>query len=183
MYFCKSPKYFFLSLLFLSFLSCVNNVEDVNEAISGAEPYIEHGKDVVFYYSEAGDVKIKVSAPTVTRYNTDKPYTEFNDGLVVLFYDDSMHVTSTLTANYGVRYEAEQKTIVRNNVVVVNIKHETLSTEELTWDEKKHIIYSDKFVKIVTPDQVLYGEGMEADEQMTKYTIRKPQGTIKTPAQ
>jgi len=169
-----------IPILLISFSSCVNNVNDVNQTSRLAEPGVERGKDIELFFSEDGIVKVKVTAPSVTRYLTENPYTEFSDGLNVDFFNDSLRVTSNLTANYGLRYETELKTIMRNDVQVVNEKGEHLSTEELIWDERKHIIYSDKFVKITTPDQVLYGEGMEADEQLTKYIIKKPQGTIKT---
>ena len=162
------------------FVSCVNDIDEVNNAAKLAEPGVERGKNIELFYSEYGNVKVRVTAPTVTRFLTDNPYTEFNDGLKVDFYNDSLRVTSHLTANYGIRYENEMKTIMRNDVQVVNENNEHLSTEELIWDEKNHIIYSDKFVKITTPDQVIYGEGMEADEQLTTYKIKKPQGTIRT---
>lgn len=161
-------------------MSCVNDIDEVNHATELAEPGVERGKNIELFYSEYGTVKVRVTAPSVTRHNTDDPYTEFDNGLKVEFYNDSMRITSTLTANYGIRYEGQLKTIMRNDVQVINENNEHLSTEELIWDEKKHIIYSDKFVKITTPDQVLYGQGMEADEQLTKYRIKKPQGTITT---
>jgi LPS export ABC transporter protein LptC len=171
----------FICLSCIVFLSaCVNDIDEVNKTTKLAEPGIERGKDIELYYSENGDVKVKVTAPTVIRFLTPPPYTEFDNGLRVDFYNDSMRVTSWLTANYGIRYESEAKTILRNDVQVVNENNEHLSTEELIWDEKRHIIYSEKFVKITTPDQVIYGEGMEADEQLTKYIIKKPQGTIRT---
>ncbi len=177
--------YFFRNIFILcccisSFQSCVNDVAEVNEASKLAEPGVEKGKNIELYYSENGDVAVKVTAPFLTRYNSNDPYTEFDKGMHVDFFNDSLKVITTLTANYGIRYEKQMKTIMRNDVRVVNEKGEHLSTEELIWDEKKHIIYSEKFVKITTPDQVLYGEGMEADEQLPKYIIKKPQGTIKT---
>ena len=161
-------------------VSCVNDIDDVNNAAKLAEPGVERGKNIELFYSEDGRVKVKVTAPAVTRVLAAPPYTEFTEGLKVDFYNDSLRVTSHLTANYGIRYENEMKTIMRNDVQVVNENNEHLSTEELIWDEKNHRIYSDKFVKITTPDQVIYGEGMEADEQLTTYKIKKPQGTIRT---
>ena len=165
---------------FVLFSSCVNDIDEVNNFAKLAEPGVERGKNIELFYSEYGSVKVRVTAPTVTRFMTDNPYTEFNDGLKVDFFNDSLRVTSNLTANYGIRYEKEMKTIMRNDVQVVNENNEHLSTEELIWDEKNHRIYSEKFVKITTPDQVIYGEGMEADEMLTTYRIKKPQGTIRT---
>jgi len=167
-------------IFFLGFgwMGCVNDINEVNKATQLAEPGVEHGTNIELFYSEFGQVKVKVTAPSVMRYLTENPYTEFDKGLRVDFYDAYMQPGTWLTANYGIRYEAEARTVLRNDVQVLNEKKEHLSTEELIWDEKRHIIYTDKFVKITTPDQVLYGEGMEADEQLTKYIIKKPTGEI-----
>lgn len=159
--------------------ACVNDMKEVQQTVSAAEPNVEKGKDIVLHYSEDGLIKIRIQAPALDRYNTEEPYTEFSEGLHVDFYNDSSKVISVLTANYGIRYEKELKTIVRNNVVVVNENGEQLNTEELVWDERRNLIYSEKFVKITTDNEVLYGEGLEADERMTRYKILKPQGTIK----
>jgi LPS export ABC transporter protein LptC len=173
----------FFILILVAQMGCVNDVSEVNEATRLTEPGVETGKNIELFYSEDGEPKVRVKAPVLTRYHTGDPYTEFNEGIQVDFFNDSLRVITVLTANYAIRYEKELKTVMRNDVQVVNEKNEHLSTEELIWDEKKHIIYSEKFVKITTPDQVLYGEGMEADEQLTKYIIKKPQGTIKTDMQ
>ncbi|HRF77342.1 MAG TPA: LPS export ABC transporter periplasmic protein LptC [Chitinophagales bacterium] len=173
-----SSVLFFTCLLVLS--SCVNDMDEVNKTSKLAEPGVERGKNIELFYSEDGRVKVKVTAPAVTRVLAAPPYTEFTEGLKVDFYNDSLRVTSWLTANYGIRYESDGKTVLKNDVQVLNENNEHLSTEELIWDERKHIIYTEKFVKITTPDQVIYGEGMEADEQLTTYRIKKPQGTIKS---
>ena len=66
----------------------------------------------------------------------------------------------------------------RKNVVVVNQKGDRLNTEHLIWDEKKQKLISDEFVKITTKDQIIYGDGFEANEDFTKYKIFKTRGTI-----
>ncbi|MFN0274260.1 MAG: LPS export ABC transporter periplasmic protein LptC [Chitinophagales bacterium] len=170
---------FFYIFLFASavFSSCVNSMDDVNAATQYAERDVEHGKDITLYYSEDGNVRVKIEAPAVDRHTTDNPYIEFTEGLHADFYNESLQVTSTLDADYGVRYEKELKTVVRNNVVVVNEKKETLHTEELTWDERKHIIFTDKQVIIKTATDTIFGQGLEADERFTRYKILKPGGS------
>lgn len=158
--------------------ACVNDINEVNKTSQLAEPGVEYGKNIELFYSEHGDVRVRVTAPAVTRYVSGDPYTEFTNGLRVEFFNEKMETGTWLTANHGVRYEAQGRTVLQNDVQVINENNEHLSTEELIWDEKRHVIYSDKFVKITTPDQVLYGDGMEADEQLTKYVIKKPRGTI-----
>ena len=174
---------FIAGCLLFMLSSCVNDVDEVNRATQLAEPGIEYGKNIELFYSEYGHVKVRITAPAVTRYLSGDPYTEFTEGLRVEFCDENMQVSTWLTANYGVRYESQGRTVLKNDVQVLNEKKEHLNTEELYWDEKKHIIYSEKFVKITTPDQVIYGEGMEADEQLTKYVIKKPQGVVDRPVE
>ena len=66
----------------------------------------------------------------------------------------------------------------RRNVRVLNIKCEKLGTEELVWDQQKGRIYTDKFVKITTPDQIITGEGMESDQTFSDWEIMNVSGTI-----
>lgn len=168
----------FISICFICLNACVNDLNEINKTLQIAEPSVEKGKNIEMFYSEDGNVKVKVTAPEITRIQNDNPYTEFNKGLHVDFFDDQLNITSTLTAKYGIRYEKEMKTIVRDSVLVINENNEQLSTEELVWDERNHTISSEKFVKIMTKTDILYGQGLEADETMTRYKILKPQGTI-----
>ena len=69
--------------------------------------------------------------------------------------------------------------LVRDKVEVVNTKNETLSTEELIWNNKTRRITSDKFVKIQTADEIIYGDGLDANEDMTNYRIKKISGTVR----
>ena len=57
-------------------------------------------------------------------------------------------------------------------------KGDILNTEQMFWNTKEHVIYSDKFVKITTASQIIMGYGFESDERMSKYEIRRPSGQI-----
>jgi len=48
----------------------------------------------------------------------------------------------------------------------------------MVWDERREIIYSDKFVKISTGTDVIIGEGFEADQTFERWKILKVKGTI-----
>jgi LPS export ABC transporter protein LptC len=140
---------------------------------------IEKGKEVQINYSDNGVVRIQASGPTATRYNTQKPYLEFSDGIKILFYSAEHVVESTLTARYATAIENSRSMTARDSVVVVNNKGEVLNTDELIWDEDKKIIYSNSFVKITTADEIIYGNGMTANENFTDYVIKHITGKIK----
>lgn len=179
-----NAQFHFLSVIccltsILSLSSCGNNSETAKLIISRANVNIEKGKDVEINYSDEGVVRIQASGHTVTRYNTAKPYLEFSDGMKLLFYNTEHKVESTLTAKYATAIENSHSMTARDSVVVVNQKGEILNTDELIWDEDKKIIYSNSFVKITTPDEIIYGNGMTANENFTDYVIKHITGTIR----
>ena len=63
-----------------------------------------------------------------------------------------------------------------SNVHIQNLKGEKFDTDLLYWDQNKHTIYSDRFIRIEQPDRIITGRGFDSNEQMTVYTIRKPEG-------
>jgi LPS export ABC transporter protein LptC len=159
--------------------SCKNSLEEAKLIISRANVKIEKGEDVVINYSDSGVVRIQASGPVVTRYNTEKPYLEFSNGIQILFFNAEHQVESKLTAKYATAIENSKSMTARDSVRVVNNKGELLNTDELIWDEDKKIIYSNSFVKITTPDEIIYGNGMTANENFSDYTIKHITGKIK----
>ncbi len=154
-------------------------MEEAKLITSRANVNIEHGTNVQINYSDNGVVRIQASGPTATRHNTEKPYLEFTDGIQILFFDANHAIESKLTARYATAIENSKSMTARDSVVVVNNKGEHLNTDELIWDEDKKIIYSNSFVKISTADEIIYGNGMIADENFSNYTIKRITGTIK----
>jgi len=167
------------TFLSLFFVSCKDNLDEARLIVSRANVNIEKGKQVEINYSDKGIVRIKAIAPTATRFNNNRPYFEFSDGIKIQFYNDLHNVESTLTAKYATAYENSHSMTARDSVVVVNDKGEVLNTDELIWDSDKKIIYSNSFVKITTKDEIIYGNGMTANENFTGYVIKNITGTIK----
>jgi LPS export ABC transporter protein LptC len=83
-----------------------------------------------------------------------------------------------LDANYAISHENEKIIEVRNDVRLENVKGERLNTEKLTWNQASKKIYTDQFVKITTPDEVIYGDGFESNQNFTEYKIFKIRGIL-----
>jgi len=87
-----------------------------------------------------------------------------------------------LTAKEGAHYGKDKKLIARDSVVLLSRKGEMLETEELIFLEDSALIYTDKFVKIVTANgSTLYGNGLVSNgnglvsnDSFTKWQIKKP---------
>lgn len=160
--------------------SCENDIDKV-ESLTGKEKKpITRGKNVSLLYSEEANVKIKVTAPLMEEYGQadENKYIEMNEGIKVQFFDSTQHITSTLTANYAIHQVTQKFMEAKNDVVIINDKGEKLNTEHLIWYEDSSKIYSDEFVKITTEDEIIMGEGMEADQDFSKWKIHKIRGVI-----
>ncbi len=166
-------------IVFVLFFSCENDINTVNIITNKDKFPTEVSRNVEIIYSENAEILVKAKAFLLNRYVNDKTsYMEMPEGVTVLFYDSLKNVESSLKANYAVYREKEKIMEARNNVEVVNKKGEKLNTEHLIWNEKKEKIYSNVFVKITTADEILFGEGLEADQYFDKWKIKKPKGTI-----
>ncbi len=168
-------------LLFTLLLTaaCENSLEEVKQ-IGELQQQVETVKGVELIYSESGNTKVKLTAPTLLRHKTKDPYLEFPDGVDVTFYNDNLSVGSTLTARYGIRKERQKLTTVRDSVVWINKKEgKTIESEEMNWDERNSKIHTDKFVKITTPSGVILGKaGFEANQDFSNLRIKKVEGEI-----
>jgi LPS export ABC transporter protein LptC len=173
---------FVSGILFLGMaanIGCTNS----NEAISNLTDYNnkkpqDKATDVTIYYSDKASVKAIIHAKEFYR-NETADFTDIKNGLKVEFLNDSQKVESILSASSARIYENEGNVIVRENVVVVNKKGEQLKTEELVWNQKLEKFYTDKKVQILTPpNQVMYGEGLKANADLSWYKINNLKGNI-----
>lgn len=147
-----------------------------------ADTLSETGTGIEILYTQMGEPKARIIAPELTRILNQEGITEFKKGMKIFFYGTQGHIESSMSANYGKAFEQKEEVLARDNVVIINLKGEKLETEELLWKRKEKKIYSDKFVKITTADQIIVGNGLEADEDFTNYLIKEVKGTIKLDA-
>lgn len=177
-FFFNQKSFYILGLFIIFFYSCENDKNEVLLLSRKLSEPVESATHIEVLYSDSARVKVKLTSPVMNRFMTEKPYLEMPKGVNLQFYDDSLHVISTLKANYAISREQEDIMEARNNVVVVNQKGEQLNTEHLIWNEKTRKIYSDVFAKITTKDEIIYGNGFEANEDFSSYKINQVKGII-----
>lgn len=157
-------------------VSCKDDLKDPDKEVKYTGPMIEN-KNVLTLYSDSAALLIKMQAPVQQEFENGDGV--FPKGIYLEFYEKPGQMSSTIKANYGKQERNKEMYLVRGNVVVNNIlKGEKLETEELYWDKRKAEIFTDKFVKITTPDEVLMGQGLRANQDFSKYKILKPTGII-----
>ncbi len=178
--FKKQLDYIAATLVVAIFFIGCSNDEDVLPDLSDKAPKpVEISINTTILYSDSAVLRLKIVTPELQRWtNLETPYVEFPKGLNLFFYDSLGNVESTLKADYAINYTEEKRVEVKHNVEVVNGKDEILNTEHLIWLQKEEKIYTEEFVKITTPDEIIYGDGLEANQQFTKYRIKNIKGTI-----
>jgi LPS export ABC transporter protein LptC len=161
--------------------SCQKNEIEKIRAISdtGMVPDVSIS-DPEIVFTDSGRKEIEIIAPQLKQFKLEKdPYTEFPKGLNVFFYDVKGDIKSKISANYAIYYEDDKLWEARHNVVAVNEKGEVLNTEQMFWDQEKRIIFSDKFTKINSGDEIFTGKnGFTAEQDFSKWRLKGSSGTV-----
>jgi LPS export ABC transporter protein LptC len=89
------------------------------------------------------------------------------------FYDREGKHTSVLVADSGMIQERKRKFEALGNVVVTTDEGIKLVTQSLRWDPEKAKIVTDDFVTITKDQNVITGYGLEADQQLKHFIIKK----------
>ena len=159
--------------------SCKNNTQEINALMSKDNMQEDKAEDVIIIHSEGAKVKARLFAKEfVINESAKPPFWDMRKGLKVEFYNDSTIVENTVTAKYARYYENQGNILLRDSIVIVNRKGEKLETEELVWNDKLKKFYTEKFVKITTPSQVMYGDGLEANQDFSWYQITNIKGVM-----
>lgn len=85
-----------------------------------------------------------------------------------------------MKADYAINAERDMHLEAQKNVIITNLKKgDTIKTEKIVWDKRTRRIYSDVPVRQIRADGTVYnGDGFDADEKFTRYTVRNPRGEI-----
>jgi LPS export ABC transporter protein LptC len=167
-------RYIFYLIFFLVF-GCA---QKENTAPKEYEGPLQQAEDVELLYTENQAIKVKMKTPLLYEFKSGDR--EFPKGIYLEFYDNNTgKLSSTLRADHAYYFKNEDKWRARGKVEVVNQeKNEQLNTEELFWFPQKENILTEKFVTIRQQETIIYGEGLEAKQDMSTYSITKPQGEI-----
>lgn len=156
-----------------------NDKTEVNEIQPYEGPFIEVS-NMETLYSDSAIVMVRVQAPKQLEFENGN--SEFPNGFYIEFYEVDGSVSSTIEANKGFFNKEEKLYTATGDVEVKNIKErKKLNTEELHWKQDEEKIYTDKFVRIETADEILLGEGLTASQDFSNYKILKPTGELNIP--
>jgi LPS export ABC transporter protein LptC len=182
-------NYFFAAAFVISccfIYGCENSADVIHEWTTDKQ-MVEEAIKVESYLSQDGKVKAMLKAPLMYRItplnSTDTMYVEFPQSLHVDFYNDSAKVESWLDSRYGKYFENLNKVYLRDSVVVISKKGDTLRCRDLWWDQTRALFYTDSVATYHSPGNDITGSrGMEASQDFTNVTFKHPLGTVKIAA-
>lgn len=139
----------------------------------------EKAKNIEYLYTENGIKTSRLTAPILNRFAREQNIIELPKGFKIEMYDDLGAIKTVISGNFATRNESSKIIEAKYNVVVFDvIENKTLNTEHLIWDESNNKIHTNKFVKITTPEKIIFGDGFEANEDFSEYFILQPRGEI-----
>ena len=199
-YFCPMRTLIYL-FLFAGLMGCSEEetpAETVDfletESYSGVESF-----GVEYYFSDSARVSAQMFATKVIEreeaVEEEKPENKVEEkkevpmetvhylsqGVQLYFLNFHGIAHSTIRSDSGVFRREKGIAQLIGQVEMTNHKEETMKTEELFWDKEKDSVYTDKFVRIETPDKIITGsKGLRSNTDFTAYTIFGIRGEIET---
>ncbi len=134
-------------------------------------------ENVATMISDSGIIQYKIVSPVWYVYDAvDTPYWHFPKGVYLRKFDRQFRVIATVAAD-SARYFKQQRLWRLDGHVEMQKEPKTLFlTEQLFWNERERRLYSDSFIHIETPENVLEGHGFVSNDRLTAYRIVRPTG-------
>ncbi len=157
-----------------------NSSKELEEVEAEQERASLAAYDLHSVVTDSGYYRYEFETPELQQYdNLEEPYVDFPYGLKFKMYSErGTLLKTTIRCNNARYYKPRKLWELNHDVEAVTEKNEILNTEQLFWDTESRRIYSDKFVKITTQNQIITGIGFESDDRMSKYEIKRPGGEI-----
>jgi LPS export ABC transporter protein LptC len=172
-----------LAVCVMVLFACENDQKEIEKWTKDIK-LPEVGKFIDGTLSQNGVVKAKLKAPEMIRMegnSNDSIFTEFPKTLHVDFFNDSIKRESWLDAKYGKYYNNLNKIYLRDSIVIINMRGDTLWCHDMWWDQNTKLFYTDTVARYKSFGKNITGNlGMEATQDLKRVTFKVPVGSINT---
>jgi len=165
-------------LFALSVLSCKNNFEQVKQLNQfDALPVGEADTIRVVYTDSTKTLAILTAPKNIDFTNQPFPYSEFPNGVEVVFFDDNAKETF-VKADYGIMYTKTDVVDLRGNVHITTPEGADLRTSQLYWDVNKEWIFTQENFTFKNPDYDIAARVLDASRSFDKITTGPLTGSV-----
>jgi LPS export ABC transporter protein LptC len=155
-------------LLILLVLSCKNNFEEVKRINQfDALPIGEADTIRMVYTDDAKTVAILTAPKNIDYTNQPFPYSEFPNGVEVVFFDEN-DLETYVKADYGILYSRTDLVDLRGNVNITTPEGADLRTAQLYWDINRDWVYTEENFTFKNQDYDIAAKTLDANKSFTK---------------
>lgn len=127
--------------------------------------------------SDSGVIKYRIVAERWEINENRKPSRwTFDKGILLTQFDEKKRILGYIACDTAVYFDQDRKWQLRGRVRIQTAQGVEYSSEQLNWDERNHILSSNVYSHIKTPDRELEGDYFRSDETMTQYEIGDAKG-------
>ena len=167
-------KLIFIFLIFGTLFACSDKKKE--DASSLPEPGQAFKKGMSITATKQGYKEWKVIADALTQKESDI-HNLYAKNLKIFLFDKTGKISNVIYAKKGILNITTNDLVLKNNVILENKeKNSTIYTEELRYNSKKNLIFSDKHVKIVDKSGIVEGDGIEVDLKLNKIVLKHSHG-------
>lgn len=161
-------------------VSCNGKLAEADK-LNLSETPVQTLRDMFAVQTKNGKVEMRIEAPLMQTFENDTSKTDlFPEGLSVYAYNPEGLLESLIFSDSAKHFTDKTKRSddiwsAFGNVVIHNVlKHETMETDTIYWDETNREIYTDCYVKMYSPDGFMQGYGMRSDDHARNSILRRP---------
>lgn len=169
-------------LLYCGILFFFHSCENDLSALPQLDEKIERkdqAETVTIIISQHGETKIKIEADTMNQKEQPQmSYIDLLGDVKISFYNDSLARETYITGEFARYYSENKNALIQDNVVVSNMTGDSLFSEEIIWNEKLKMFYTEQDVTISMGGERSTGTGLEANEDLSWIRIHQQKGNI-----
>jgi LPS export ABC transporter protein LptC len=163
------------AIIFLIFISC-SNIDDLSNNQKHVEKPSQESWNAKIFVNSEGRRAITAESEYLATYNATQ-LTTLIGNVKLDFFDDRGNHTSVIFADTGkITNNHNRLFTALGNVVIEADSGIEVRTDELFFNEQLDKLYTNKFVRIATEGDTLYGVGFESDASLEHWILKEPKG-------
>lgn len=166
------------ALLVLLVLSCKNNFEQVKQLNQFDALPVGVADTIRVVYTDSTRTLAILTAPkNIDFTNQPFPYSEFPQGVQVVFYDDNAKETH-VKADYGIMYTRTDLVDLQGNVRITTPEGADLKTSQLYWDVNREWVFTQENFTFKNEDYDIAARVLDASRSFAKITTGPLTGSV-----
>ncbi|MDG2315248.1 MAG: LPS export ABC transporter periplasmic protein LptC [Flavobacteriaceae bacterium] len=166
------------AILLMMVFSCQDNYKEIQKINQFNYIPVGIAETMRLVYTDSSKTKAVLTAPINKDFTNQKfPFSEFPDGLKVVFYDQDMNATE-VTSDYGILYNKTQIIDLQGHVVIQTHDGAVLKTSQLYWDPDQEWLFTEKNFTFTSDDYDINAVRLDASRNFTVFRTGALKGTI-----